>query len=63
MLAKETINELSTILQEEFGVYLSDLEAYEVGISLVDLFDHLSEMDHRDMKNNEYEKIELHSSI
>ncbi len=71
MLAKETIDELSVILREEFGADLTDVEAYEVGTSLVGLFDQLSELDRKDKqlkevkdaKKNEHEKTELHKTI
>ena len=71
MLAKETIDELSVILREEFGAELNDMEAFEVGTSLVGLFDQLSEMDRKDKEleelkesnKNEYEKVELHKAI
>lgn len=71
MLAKETIDELSVILREEFGADLTEVEAYGVGTSLVGLFDQLSELDRKDKqpekvedsKKNEHGKTELHKTV
>lgn len=71
MLAPETLKELSVILHEEFGAELTDVEVCEIGTTLVDLFDHLQEMDVKDKQmeeandigKNENEKIELHKTI
>lgn len=67
MLAPQTINELSVILREEFGANLADVEVFEIGTTLVDLFSHLHELDRKDeekkkvqnQKKNENEKTKL----
>lgn len=71
MLAPETLNELDVILREEFGAELSNVEVFEVGTTLVDLFTKLQEMDLKDkqtekveeIEQNEYEKTQLHQTI
>lgn len=71
MLAPETLNELDVILREEFGAELSNVEVFEVGTTLVDLFTKLQEMDLKDkqtekveeIEQNEYEKTQLHKTI
>lgn len=50
---------------------MTDVEVCEIGTTLVDLFDHLQEMDVKDKQmeeandigKNENEKIELHKTI
>jgi hypothetical protein len=67
VLAPQTINELSVILREEFGANLADVEVFEIGTTLVDLFSHLHELDRKDgekqkvedQKENENEKTKL----
>jgi hypothetical protein len=71
MLAPETLNELDVILREEFGAELSNVEVFEIGTTLVDLFTNLQEMDLKDkqiekveeVEQNEYEKTQLHQTI
>lgn len=71
MLAPQTLKELSDILREEFGANLTDVEVFEVGTTLVDLFGRLHEMDRKDIekkpksdvKKNENEKTKLLPTI
>jgi hypothetical protein len=59
------------ILREEFGAELSNVAVFEIGTSLVGLFDQLSEMDRKDKeqeelkepKKNEHEETELHKTV
>ncbi len=67
MLAPQTLKELSDILRKEFGADLTDVEVFQVGTNLVDLFSNLHEMDRKDLEKkvkgevdkNENEKTEL----
>jgi hypothetical protein len=71
MLAPETLNELDVILREEFGAELSNVEVFEIGTTLVNLFTNLQEMDLKDKQNekvaeiekNEHEETQLHQTI
>lgn len=71
MLAPQTLKELSVILREEFGANLTDVEVFEVGTTLVDLFTNLHEMERKDKqdqkgeekKQNEYENNRKHKAI
>lgn len=58
------------ILREEFGANLADVEVFEIGTTLVDLFSHLHELDRKDdekkveeKKKNEHENNRQHKNI
>ena len=63
MLSKEHLNDLSAILQAEFGQNLPPDEVFEVGQRLVGLFDHLMKLDFKDKNNNDHEKERLHKTV
>ena len=61
MLRKETLEELSTILREEFRQHLTPEEVFEVAQQLVGFFDLLLKLDAKD-KNN-YENERMHTPL
>ena len=64
MLSKERLNDLSVILQAEFGQSLPPEEVFEIGQRLVGLFDHLMKFDFKDNNDNDdHEKERLHKII
>lgn len=46
-LSKAIIGELRSILREEYGADVNDVEAAEIGTNLVRYFDLLAQIDHR----------------
>ena len=60
MLRRETLDELSAILREEFNQDLPPDEVFEVAQQLVGFFDLLLKLDAKD--NNDHETTGLHKT-
>ena len=64
MLSKERLDDLSAILQTEFGQNLPPEEVFEIGQRFVGLFDHLMKFDFKDNNDDDnHEKERLHKII
>jgi len=61
MLSKETLQELSDILSEDFKRTYTPTEVFEIAHGLVAMFDKLMECNFKD--NNNYENERLHKII